>query len=267
MNALVPDFLQTALAPEKWAAFVLITARVGGFLFTAPGYSGAMMPSAVRTAVTVLLALFLLPAAPAMPLPDEALDLPLPLAAELAIGMVLGLSAGVIVQALALAGEVMSLQMGLSIAPALSPVPEMQVVGLGQITSLFAVVLYLGLGGHLMLLRGLAESIRVLPPGGGYALDTGADTAIRLTSQMFACAVSACAPVLVALLLTNIAMAIMGRAVPQMNAMMMSFPITVGVGLLTFGLSLPIVAATVTGWMQDLPAGVTGLLDTLRPRG
>lgn len=264
MNALVPDFLQAAFAPEKWAAFVLITARVGGFLFTAPGFSGSMMPGTVRTAVTVLLAVFLLPGAPSLPLPDEALDLPLPLAAELAIGMVLGMTASVIVQALGLAGEVMSLQMGLSIAPALSPVPEMQVVGVGQVTSLLAVVLYLGLGGHLMLLRGLAESLRLLPPGGGYALAAGGDVAIQLAGRMFACAVSAAAPVMVALLLTNIAMAIMGRAVPQMNAMMMSFPITVGVGLVTFGLALPILSATVAGWMSGLPAEIAGLLEQLR---
>lgn len=263
MNALVPDFLQTAFAPEKWPAFVAITARVGGFVFTAPGFSGAMMPGLVRTALTVVLAVFLLPGAPSTPLPTGFLDLPLPLGAEIAIGMVIGLTAAVIVQALAYAGEVMSLQMGLSIAPALSPVPELQVVGVGQITSLLAIVIYLGIGGHLMLLRGLAESLRVLPPGGGYALDTGAVVATRLAGTVFQCAVTAAAPVMVALLLTNIAMAIMGRAVPQMNAMMMSFPITVGVGLLTFGLSLPIVTATVSGWMHGVPSGLTEILDRM----
>lgn len=263
MNALVPDFLQAAFAPEKWAAFVAITARVGGFVFMAPGFSGAMMPGSVRTALTVLLAVFLLPGAPSTPLPDEFLDLPLPLAAELAIGMVIGLAAAVIVQALALAGEVMSLQMGLSIAPALSPVPEMQVVGVGQVTSLLGVVIYLGMGGHLLLLRGLADSLVVLPPGGGYALGAGGVTATQLATTVFTCAVSAAAPVMVALLLTNLAMAIMGRAVPQMNAMMMSFPITVGVGLLTFGLSLPIVSTTVAGWLHGLPASLSGLFDQL----
>jgi flagellar biosynthetic protein FliR len=264
VNALVPDFLQTAFAPEHWVAFVLITARVGGFLFTAPGFSGSMIPGMVRTAVTVVLAVFLLPGAPSMPLSNELLDLPLPLAGELMIGMILGLMAAVIVQALGHAGEVISMQMGLSIAPALSPVPEMQVVGLGQITSMLAVLIYFGLGGHLMLLRGLSESLRLLPPGGGLALDAGAETATRLAGQLFVCAVSAAAPVMVALLLTNIAMAILGRAVPQMNAMMMSFPITIGIGLLTFSLSLPILSAAVARWIQALPAGVADLLEHLR---
>lgn len=263
MNAFVPDFLQTAFAPEKWASFVAITARIAGFVFLAPGFSGAMMPGIARTALTIILAVFLLPGAPSTPLPDQLLDLPLPLAAEVAIGMVIGLTAAVIVQALAYGGEVMSLQMGLSIAPALSPVPEMQVVGVGQLTSLLGIVIYLGLGGHLMLLRGLAESLRVLPPGGGFALQAGGDVATRLAGVVFQCAVSAAAPVMVALLLTNVAMAILGRAVPQMNAMMMSFPITVGLGLLTLGLSLPIVAATVSGWINGLPAGLTAVLDQL----
>lgn len=256
----VPDFLGTALSPDRWPTFVLVTGRIGGLMLTAPGWSGQTLPATVRTAVTVVLAVLLLPMAPAAPLPDHVLDLPLPMAAEIAIGVVIGLTAAVLVQAVGLAGEVVSMQMGLSIAPALSPVPEMQVVGLGQISTLLAILIYLLLGGHLMLIRALGESLRVLPPGGGIDFVAGGPAAAALAGQLFACAASAAGPVMVALLLANIALAVLGRAVPQINAMTVSFPITIGVGLLMYSVSLPNVSAVVARWVSELPGAVNGML-------
>jgi len=256
----VPDFVGAAMTPERWPTFALITGRIGGLMLTAPGWSGTTLPASIRSALTLVLALVLLPLAPARPLPAEVLDLPLPMAAEIAIGLVIGLAASVLVQAVGLAGEVVSMQMGLNIAPSLSPVPEMQVVGLGQVMSLLAILIYLIMGGHLMLIRALAHSLQTLPPGGGVVFTAGGPTAAALAGQLFSCAASAAAPVMVALLLTNIAMAVMSRAVPQINAMTVSFPITISVGLLMFAVSLPNVSAVVARWVQELPASVDGLL-------
>ncbi len=256
----VPDFLGAALTPEKWPTFALLTGRLGGLMMTAPAWSGTSMPRLIRTALTVVLAILLLPAAPAAAMPEHVLDLPLPMAAEIAIGVVIGLAAAVLVQAVGLAGEVMSMQMGLSIAPALAPVPEMEVVGVGPITTTLAILIYLSLGGHLMLLRAFADSLHTLPPGAGIEFTGGGPVASALAGQLFSCAASVAAPVMVTLLLTNIALAILSRAVPQLNAMMVSFPLTIGVGLLMLAVSLPNVSAVVARWVQELPASVNGLL-------
>lgn len=259
----VPDFVSTALTPERWPTFALLTGRIGGLMLTAPAWSGTSLPALVRTAVTVVLALLLLPMAPAVAMPEHVLDLPLPMAAEIAIGLVIGLSAAVLVQAVGLAGEVMSMQMGLSIAPALAPVPELEVVGVGPISSLLATLIYLSLGGHLMLIRALAGSLHTLPPGSGIVFTGGGSVAMALAGQLFSCAASAAAPVMVTLLLTNLALAILSRAVPQLNAMMVSFPLTIGVGLLMYAVSLPNVSAVVARWVQALPGVVDGLLAPL----
>lgn len=264
MTPFLPDFLGAALSPDRWPTFALITARIGGLMLTAPGWSGTSLPRLVRTALTVVLAALLLPSAPVAPLPAQVLDIPLPMAAEMAIGLIIGLVAAVIVQGVAFAGEVMSMQMGLSIAPSYSPIPELMVSGIGPLTSMLALILYFGIGGHLMLLRGLAESLQTLPPGGGIAFGAGEKASIALASQIFSCAVSAAAPVMVALLLTNIALGILSRAVPQLNAMMVSFPLSIGIGLLMFSVSLPIVASVITAWVHDMPGGVRELLTHLQ---
>jgi len=260
----IPDFLNTAMSPERWPTFALLTGRLGGLMMTAPAWSGTTIPRMVRTALTIVLAVLLLPAAPAAAMPDHVLDLPLPMAAEIAIGVVIGLSAAVLVQAVGLAGEVMSMQMGLSIAPALAPVPEMQVVGIGPITTSLAILIYLSLGGHLMLLRAFADSLHTLPPGAGIQFTGGGPVAMALAGQVFSCAASVAAPVMVTLLLTNIALAILSRAVPQLNAMMVSFPLTIGLGLLMFAVSLPNVSTVFAHWVQQLPESVAGLLAPLQ---
>ena len=260
-----PPELAQAMAPDRWPTFVLVTARIGGLMLTAPMWSMTMLPKTARGAITVLLALALTPLAPRTPLPDQALELPIPVAMEMVIGIAIGLTAAVLVQGVALAGEVLSLQMGLSLGPQLAPLPDVPVSGVGQLTTFLALVVYLATGGHLVMLRGLAESLRLLPPGLPIALDSGGRLAAVFCEALFGSAVRAAAPVMVALLLANLALAILSRAVPQLNAMMVSLPVTVGVGLVTVGLTLPLLAAMIGGWMQALPVSVDRLLLGFRP--
>lgn len=254
------DFLAHLFSPDRWPVFVMITARVGGLMLVAPLWSMTMLPRAARAAITVLLAVLLLPLAPHTALPEQILDIPLPLAVEFVIGLSIGLTAAVLVHGMALAGEALALKMGLSLGPALAPTPDVPVSGIGQIESFLALVIYLGAGGHIVMIRGLAASLGLLPPGATLDLARGAFSAALFFQALFGSALSAAAPVLVTLLLTNIALAILSRAVPQLNTMMVSLPITFAVGLVTLGLTLPVVSAVVAGWMGALPASVDRML-------
>ena len=95
---MIAEPLQSALSPERWPQFVLITARLGGLMVTAPLWSLTTLPRLARAALTVVLAIVLLPSAPAAPVAPQVLQLPLPMAMELAIGLVTGLAAAVLVQ-------------------------------------------------------------------------------------------------------------------------------------------------------------------------
>jgi flagellar biosynthetic protein FliR len=166
-----------------------------------------------------------------------------------------------------MAGEVLALQMSLSLGPALLPAPEAQVSGVGQLKTFLAILIYLGTGGHLTLIAGLGESLRVLPPGASWAGTAGAAGATGLLGTLFAVAVQVAAPVMVALLVTTVALAILGRAVPQLNTMLVSFPVTIGVGLVMIGASLDIVAAVLGGRIQGLPGTIRTVLDGFSAAG
>jgi flagellar biosynthetic protein FliR len=260
----MPDSLTRLMAPELWPTFVFITARLSGLMLVAPLWSMSALPRAARAAIIVALSVMLLPIAPRVPVPEQVLDLPVPIAMELVVGIVIGLTAAVIVQGVALAGEVVSMQMGLSLGHALAPMPEAQLSDVGQIKSFLALLIYVSVGGHLVLFRGLADSLRVLPPGLPMDLAAGGRSAAMMVGTLYSCAVRAAAPVMVTLLLANVALAILGRAVPQVNAMLVSFPFTIGVGLVMLGAALPIIAWAIGGWMQGLSATVAGAVASFR---
>ena len=156
---MTPDALQQALTPDRWPALIYVTARVTGLMLSAPLWSMATMPKTVRAAVTVVLAVLLLPAVPRVALPAQPFDLPLPLALEGLVGVATGLTAAVLVQGAALAGEIVSIQMGLSLGPVVMVLPDLPNSEFGHLFGLFATAIYLGLDGHLTLLGGLADKI------------------------------------------------------------------------------------------------------------
>lgn len=262
----MPDFLRMILAPANWPTFVFVSARLTGLMLVGPLWSLAMIPRTIRGAIVVLLAVALLPVTPRVTMPEAALQIPVPLAMEFLIGIAIGLTAAVIVQGVAYAGEVVAIQMGLALGPALSPIAELEVSGVGQIKGLLALLIYVAVGGHMMLLQGLASSLRSVPPGTPLLLDGGGE-AIMMFRSFFSTAVQAASPVMVALLLTNMALAILNRAVPQMNAMMVALPLTMGVGLIMLGASLPFLAHNIGGWIGALPNVGARAVESFHPVG
>src|SRR5512140_1780815 len=251
------------LAPGSWPGFACVLTRVTGLTMVAPLWSMNGVPRRIRVAVAIVLTLALLPAVPRPALPEALPVLPLTMAGELLIGLLIGLTAAVFVHGVALAGEVVATQMGLSMAPALNPMSDDLVPGIGQLKTLLAVMIYIALDGHLAMIRGLAESFRVLPPGVGFSLDAAPALAARFLGTVYSTALRAAAPAMVALFLVNLAVAITGRAVPQFPAMMVIFPITITAGFIMIILALPAISLTLARWMAEVPGRILEVLTAL----
>lgn len=261
----MPDFIREILTPGNWPTFVFITTRLTGMMLTAPLWSMTPWTRTARTATTVLLAICLLPGSPRTVLSERMLDFPVGLAMELLVGIVIGLTAAVIVQGIGFAGEVISLQMGLGLGPALAPLPELETNGVGQLKALLALFIYTSVGGHLILLKGLADSLHTLPPGMPMNIEGGGRAGALLLGGLYSTALRAAAPMMVSLLVTNVALAIVSRAVPQLSVMIVALPVTILVGLIMLSASLPFVASAMHGWIRDLPAAVQNAVEAFRP--
>jgi len=251
-----PGLLQL-LGPLDWPAFVLVSARVSGFFLAAPLWATTGMPRSIRGAVAVLLSVVLMPlVTPVAAMPDDMVAMAVVLAGETLLGLAIGLTGALVIHGVMIAGEVASLQMGLSLGQALGTVPEGATVGVGQLKGYFALLLYLSLNGHLVLYQGLASSFAAVPAGRAVLGAAGGLQVATMAGSVFGIGVRVAAPIMVSLLLAQLALAILGKAVPQLNVMMLSFPITISIGLVTLGASLTFVAAFLTGSFASIPEQV-----------
>lgn len=261
-----PPGLFQLIGVQDWPAFVLVSARVGGLFLTAPLWSMAGLPRSVRAAAAVLLSVILLPSVGRVaPLPDDQLAMAIVLGSETLLGLAIGLTGALLMHGVVLAGEVMSMQMGLSLGQALGSLPEGATVGVGQLLGYFALTIYLTLGGHLTLYQGVAASFARIPAGQVFPTLAGGRDLADLASVVFSGGVRAAAPVMVALLLANLALAILGKVVPQLNVMMLAFPITISIGLVAFGAALPFLAQYLGGTVGGLADQVGHVLDAFTP--
>lgn len=255
--------LSGLLAPGSWPAFVLISARLSGLMMLAPFWSMVSVPRTVKGAIVVVLAAILVPASAKPAFPDRILSIPLPLMMEFTLGLGIGLAAAIITHALMMASEVVALQTGLSLGQVLTPNVESGGPAIGQLYGFLGLAVFVALGGPVMLLQALSRSIVQIPPGSAIPFADGPLAVLSATGSVFSYAVQIAAPVMTALTLTNIAMAILSRAVPQLNAMAMSFAVTLGVGLVILGLSLPVLVRVLSRWIEATPATIDVMLDTM----
>jgi len=243
--------LANALQPIHWPLLVLVSARVVGLMLVAPIWSLTTIPATIRGGLVVVVSLAILPSVPETPVSVDGISIVAPLATELVLGLAIGLSSSVFLAGVTMAAEVIALQMGLSLGVALGGMADVGTPGIGQLEGQFSLAVYVAVGGHLALLAALARSFHAVPPGGALALSAGGRALLDAGGSIFPIAVQIAAPMMVALLITNIGLAVLNRAVPQLNTMMVAVPITVSVGLIALGATLPFAVDFVGKWAAN----------------
>lgn len=234
------------LDPRTLNAAALLLFRAGGVLLIAPTLSARSIPPVWRTAFVVLLTLLLLPAALAAEA-DPRIT-PAGVTCELVIGLGIGFGAAVLVGAAETAGDIIAIQAGLSGSSTLDPLGTMAVPVVGQLLKLCAVLLLLIGGGHLAMLHSLAESLAVLPVGHVLDLTAGLTELLRQALVLFELGLRFAAPVVLVVFITNAALGVLARTSPQLNVFALAYPLQIGLGLLTLGLTLPFVFQLEGGW-------------------
>ncbi|HWV47577.1 MAG TPA: flagellar biosynthetic protein FliR, partial [Nitrospira sp.] len=101
-------------------------------------------------------------------------------------------------------------------------------------------------------------------PAFGASLPGGmGEDILRLFQHMFLVGLKLAAPVLVVILLINILLALLGRAVSQINVFVLSFPVTIAGGLAVMGLSIPFVVEFLVREIERLQFTIDGIMKAL----
>lgn len=251
------------LTPEGVNALLLLACRLGGLLLIAPIYSSRTVPAMVRTALLVVLVWLLAPVAidssggmPTLTLTNAF--------SETLVGFAIGLGAAVLIAGIEATGELLSIHIGLSGAAVLDPMTNQSVPVLGQFANLFAITLLLSLDAHVGMLDALAASLRFLPVGSPVDEQSGLLAMVSLGTQLFLLGLRFAAPVVVVVLLGNVALAVLSRAAPQLNILAVAFPIQISLGLFALAASIPLLVTFFTGWHSVYDQVLSTLLFALR---
>jgi len=248
--------------PHGATVTALAALRVTGVVWIAPIFSARVLPQTLKAAITVLLTVAIWPAAMRA---DASVALTVPAVfSELVIGLTIGLGAAIFIAAAGAAGDMLAVQMGLSGANVLDPMSQTQLPALGSFLTLFVTSLILATGGHLVIIEALAASHDLIPTG-EIVRAQGILDVVGLGSTLLWMGLRMAAPVIASMLLATVAMGVLARTVPQLNVLMVSFPVHIAIGLFVLAATLPLVASAFTDWGPDYGLGVGRLLEGLAP--
>jgi len=240
--------LLSRLAGNQLAGFILVLARVTPLFVLAPLFSSAMIPGRVRGIIAVGISIGLTPIAlhgqhvPSAPLALFGLVLQ-----GLLVGLGFALVLALLMAAVETAGSLVDIVSGFSYGSLINPMNGDKAAVMTRFYGLVGTLIFLIIGGDAWTLRGLNRTFELVPLTAAPRLGSLVGGAEHAFTGVFTAALEVAAPVLIALLITDVAFGVVSRVVPQLNVFAVGFPTKVAVALLVVGASLPFVA----NWLNN----------------
>jgi flagellar biosynthesis protein FliR len=263
-----PEDLLAHFSEQQTAGFILVLARISPLFLLAPLFSSKMLPARARGIVAVGLAIGIYPVAMHAgdnhEIPMEIYSFGGLILKEMLVGLAFSFSLACLFAAIQVAGSILDTLIGFSFGAIVDPITGTNGAVLNQVYGLIGVMIFVVINGDAWVIQGLARSYEQVPltdmPQIG-SLVEGVQVAF---SGIFASAIEVCAPVMLAVLLCDVAFGLVSKVMPQLNVFAVGFPAKVIVGLVLVGASMPFMA----GWLGDeLQSSVASALHTLKVAG
>lgn len=248
-----------AQPPLAWGTFLLVVFRIGTILMIVPIFGGRSVPATVKIALSLVLSLVMLPLASVRitALPETMPEYLVLVTREILIGAIVGFGVLVMFTALQAAGHIIGLQMGFSLANVVDPLTSQHASLLDQFYALLAALIFFSINGHHALILAMQQTFDVAPIGRADLALPAAPVLLSLGRDIFAIAARIALPATTALLLTDVALAVVARSVPQLNVFVVGLPAKVAVGFILLALTVPIttlIMARVFGTLDQTTA-------------
>lgn len=221
---------------DLWSV-TLAFARIGSLVMLMPGLGEAAVPARARLGFALLLSIILAPGVGEAP--ADIWGASGVIISEIAVGIVLGGVARILMTGLATAGQIFGLETGLSFAQVADPTQTQA----GQIIAVFlglmGTVLVFATNLHHVFIRGIADSYQVFAVGKPFPVADAADFALEAFSDAFRIGLQIAAPVVVAGFVFRIGLGVLARLAPSIQVFFVAMPLNIlgGFIILTLGLS------------------------------
>ena len=221
---------------------MLIATRLSAMIAVAPVFNSRSIPVRVKAGLVVLISWISLPIAASQggQVPDSLVELSVLAAKEAVIGLAFGLVAQFLFAAIQTAGSFIDMAAGFAVAQTLDPTSNASVSVLGRWYNLIAITSFLAMGGHQLLVAGVVRSFTLAHPLDDPDLPAVVAGVLERADDIFLVVVQIGAPILGALLITDVTLGVISRAVPQMNIFIVGLPLKIVVALGGSAILLPV---------------------------
>lgn len=226
--------------------FLVVFARVAALLRTAPLTSSSAIPPLARGSLAFFVSIifYFFAGASYGPLPESSLGYAFVVIAEILLGIVMGLFLQIVFAIFQTAGQLFSFQMGFGASQVYDLMAQIEIPLIGQFLNLMGLAVFLSVSGlQKIFMLGLAASFRVMKGTDFFAAeDYLRETFIRAIGGLFEQSLILGFPILGTLVLISVTMGLLAKAAPQMNLLMVGFPIQIGVGFTVMLMVTPFIA-------------------------
>ena len=226
--------------------FIFILLRVSCMVITIPIFGDSSVPVRIKAGLSLMITFLLFPCIK-FPLPaPNLLPLIYGMLGEVLIGIIIGFVGKLIFIGVQIAGQLIGFQMGFAIVNVFDPITSEQVSIIAQFQYLIAILIFLAVDGHYIFLYAIAESYRIISPLNFHFSAKLMQSIIEISKDIFIIAVKIAAPIATVLLMTSIGFGLIARTVPQINILIVGFPLKIAIGLIGIGLTLPVFTRIMT---------------------
>jgi flagellar biosynthesis protein FliR len=243
--------LLRGINPQYVVAFFMVLARISPLFLVAPAFSSQMLIPRVRSVLAVGIAFSLTPMVlHGQTMPMSILPMALLMLQNFLVGFAFAFALSCVFAAVQGAGTLADSLSGFSFGQTVDPINGNPG---GALTNLYTVVglaMFLAIGGDAWTLRGLDATFQAIPIGEAALTKPLVGLAEASVGSIFVGAIEIAAPLILALIVSDIAFGMVSRVVPQLNVFAVGFPIKIGVALLVVAVSLPFLGTWFTDQLQ-----------------
>ncbi|MCX7747011.1 MAG: flagellar biosynthetic protein FliR [Clostridia bacterium] len=227
--------------------FILVFVRMTGLFVIAPIFGRRNIPVYLKVGFSMLLALILVNTVTFGKLDyyDNIYKFTFLVLSEFIVGLTLGYVSYLVFTSIYLAGQLLDMQIGFGMVNVIDPVSNIQVPITSNFYFITCMLIFLTVNGHHILISGLFESYKHIPLGGAAFNLNLLEDMMRLVQNVLVVGLKISAPVIAAILISDIALGLISKTVPQLNVFVVGMPLKIIMGLFVVILTIPMFATVV----------------------
>jgi flagellar biosynthesis protein FliR len=253
---------QLPFSVDTIEAFILVFARIATMLAMFPIFGATTVPPQVKVGLSLIIALLVFTATPALHTIPAEYGASVPLlflliVKEIAVGLTIGFASAFLFAVVQFAARLIDMEMGFGMVDLIDPMSEESITVMGQLWIVVFTIVLLLINGHYFFLLAIEKSFSVIPLAGAH-LQFGpiASHFSDMVGEIFILSIKMSAPVYVTLILTEMTLGIVARTAPQINIYFVGLPGKILIGIATTVIAFPMLAGLFRnifeGMMNDI---------------